>query len=225
MISSIPLAIILGVSVATLLIISGYLLGTKRGLRAREQLREQSLQQADEKRLLAKKLAQVKLKDNNKILDYLRLTVEQALKPLTQREQLSFELSNLSTDSNDRTNLVLLLDEIADKGQFWAVSLHDEQGLPVAASSNSKNLDRLTAISAMVLLFAERIGRDDEPAPLSLMMHDELNMATLCRIFHVGQHKLLLSAVATGTRLTPTSLDPALAKVDNVLLSTKHYQS
>ncbi|MCP5014395.1 MAG: hypothetical protein GY938_03825 [Ketobacter sp.] len=50
-------------------------------------------------------------------------------------------------------------------------------------------------------------------------------MATLCRIFHVAQHKLLLSAVSTGTRLTPTSLDPALAKVDSVLLSTKHYQA
>lgn len=218
-----PMAIIFGVSAATLLFISGYMLGTKSGLRAREQLREQSLRHADEKRLLEKYLVEYKTKDNKNVIDSLRLIVEQALAPLTERERLFFELSSLNTSSDDRTNLVLLLDEIAKKGQFWAVSLHDEQGLLVAASTNSENLDRLASISALVMLFAERIGRGEGPAPLSLMVHDESNMATLCRIFHVGQHKLLLSAVATGTHLTPTTLDPALAKVDSVMLSAKDY--
>ena len=219
----IPIAIFIGVTTATLLIISGSLLGVKRGLQAREELREQALQLAEENRIFEKNLIEYKVKDNKKLIDSLRFIVEQALAPLIQRERLLLELSNLSTNSGDSTNnLVLLLDEIAKKGQFWAVSLHDEQGLLIAASTNSENLDRLTAISTLVLLFAERLGRDTGPAPLSLMMHDESNMATLCRIFNVGQHKLLMSAVATGTQLTPTSLDPALAKVDSVLLSPKY---
>ena len=217
-----PLAIILGVTTAAILIFSGYLLGIRRGLQARERLREQSLQLAEENRLIERNLVEFKIKDNQKLIDSLRYIVEQALAPLIQRERLLLELSNLNTISGDSNSLVLLLDEIAEKGQFWAVSLHDEQGLLIAASSNSENLDRLTAISTFVLLFAERIGRDATPAPLSMMIHDESNIATLCRLFNVGQHKLLLSAVATGTQLTPTSLDPALAKVDSILLSPKH---
>ncbi len=152
--------------------------------------------------------------------DSLRMIVEQALTPLKQREQLAYELSTLNTLAGDRSNLVLLLDQIAEKGQFWAVSLHDEQGLLLAASRNSKNLDRLTAISAMVLLFADRIGRNGGSVPLSLLVHDEANMATLSRIFRVGEQRLLLSAVATGAQLTLTALDPALAKVGSVLSTT-----
>lgn len=151
--------------------------------------------------------------------DSLKTIVEQALAPLKQRDQLAYELSSLNAKFGDRNNLVLLLDQIADKGQFWAVSLHDEQGLLLAASRNAKNIDRLTAISTMVLLFADRIGRNEGPAPLSLLVHDESNMATLVRIFQVGEQRLLLSAVATGAQLTATALDPALSKVSAVLSS------
>ena len=245
-----PLAIILGIGAATVLVVAGYLLGAKRALHARKQLREQAMQQVKEQHRLREqvarhlkgdadalvlrkdlvKMTKVLLHQNNAVhrmlepfnkrdaeMDSLRTLVEHALTPLTQREQLAYELSTLHTNTGDRSNLVALLDEIAEKGQFWAVSLHDEQGLPLAASRNSKNTDRLTAISALVLLFADRIGRDGDPAPLSLMVHDEANMATLCRIFHVGEQRLLLSAIATGAQLTPTALDPALAKVDTVL--------
>lgn len=248
-----PLEIILGISTATVLIIAGYLLGAKRGLRAREQLRKQAIQQSREQ-LRLRELISHYVKDDTDALvmrddlvkmtkamlsqsdavhrmleplhkrdaefDSLRTIVEQALTPLKQREQLAYELSTLNTKTGDRTNLVLLLDQIAEKGQFWSVSLHDEQGLLLAASRNSKNIDRLTAISTMVLLFAERIGRSGGPAPLSLMVHDAANMATLCRIFQVGEQRLLLSAVATGAQLTSTALDPALAKVDTVLSTT-----
>ncbi len=249
----IPLATILGISAAAVLIIAGYLLGAKRALQTRVQLREQSMQQAEELLRLREQVTQYTKEDADASImrkdmlrmtkallhqrdavhsmleplnkrdaevDSLRAIVEQAVTPLTQREQLAYELSTLNTNKGDRSNLVQLLDQIAEKGQFWAVSLHDEQGLPLAASSNSKDLERLTAISALVLLFAERIGRTGGPVPLSLMVHDESNMATLCRIFRVGEQRLLLSAVATGTQLTPTALDPALSKVDSVLSAT-----
>lgn len=244
-----PLAAILGISSAAVLIIAGYLLGVKRERLTRKRLRAQLVQLINEQLRLRKKVVR-SAKDNSDAsvlrkdllrmtkavlrqnvavqrmleplnkrdeeVDSLRSIIEQALTPLTQREQLAYELSTVNANTGDRSNLVLLLDQIAEKGQFWAVSLHDEQGLPLAASRNSKDLDRLTAISALVLLFAERIGRDG-PAPLSLMVHDESNMATLCRIFQVGEQQLLLSAVATGAQLAPTALDPALAKINTVL--------
>ncbi|MGD8588875.1 MAG: hypothetical protein PVG22_08610 [Chromatiales bacterium] len=150
-------------------------------------------------------------------LESLLAVIEQALTPLKQREQLAYELSTLNADVSDRSHLVSLLDQIAEKGQFWAVSLHDDQGLLLAASRNTKNLNQLTAISAMVLLFTDRIGRSGAPMPLSMLIHDEANMATLSRIFHVGEQRLLLSAVATGSQLSATALDPALAKLGSVL--------
>ena len=249
----IALATIIGICAAGILILAGYLIGVKRGLRARDQLRKQASQQAKEQ-LRLRELISHYVKDDadalvlrqdlvnmtkalvshsdavNRMLeplnkresefDSLRAIVEQALAPLKQREQLAYELSSLNATTGNRNDLVLLLDQIADKGQFWAVALHDEQGLLLAASRNAKNLDRLAAISAMVLLFADRIGRNGAPAPLSLLVHDEANMATLSRLFVVGEQRLLLSAVATGAQLTVTALDPALSKVGAVLSST-----
>jgi hypothetical protein len=223
------MATILGIGSACVLIFTGYLFGAKRALQAREQLREQSMQQAKEQLRLSELVAHYAEGDADALVlrkDLVKMTqallsqsdaVHKMLEPLHQREHLAYELSNLNMKSGDRSNLLELLDSIAEKGQFWSVSLHDEQGLLLGASRNAKNLDRLTVISAMVLLFAERIARDGGSAPLSLMVHDEANMATLCRIFHVGDQRLLLSAVATGAQLTPTALDPALSKVDAVL--------
>jgi hypothetical protein len=157
------------------------------------------------------------LSKRNAELESLRAVIEQALTPLKQREQLAYELSTLNVDANDRSQLVSLLDQIAERGQFWAVSLHDDQGLLLAASRNTKNLERLTTISAMVLLVSDRLGRNEGSTPLSMLLHDEANMATLTRIFHVGGQRLLLSAVATGPQLSATALDPALSKVGSIL--------
>ena len=244
------LAIILGITAAGVLILGGYLLGAKRALRERKQLRAQSTELAEEK-LRLRDLVTHHLQNDSDALDLrkdlinmtqalvtqsdavtrmleplnkrdaefesLRTIIEQALTPLTQREQLAYELSTLNADASDRSQLVMLLDQIADKGQFWAVTLHDDQGLLLAASRNAKKIDRLNAISAMVLLFADRIGRNGGATPLSMLIHDEANMATLSRIFHVGDQRLMLCAVATGSQLTPTALDPALSKVGSVL--------
>jgi len=147
----------------------------------------------------------------------LRNVVQQVLTPLAQRDRLAFELSNLATESTEQRSLTHLLDQIAEKGEFWAVLLSDQDGLPLAASQNAKDLNKLTAVSSLMLLLAERIGRDGAPAPLSVQIHDEANMATLCRIFRVNGQRLLLTAVSTGSEISPTALDPVLAKVDRVL--------
>jgi predicted regulator of Ras-like GTPase activity (Roadblock/LC7/MglB family) len=145
--------------------------------------------------------------------------VQQVVTPLIQRERLSFALANLETGAGRYRNLMDLVNQIAVKGSFSAVLLNDAEGLPLAASSNAKDLDRLAALSSMVLLLAERISRDDAPSPLAVMIHDESNKLTLCRIFRVGGRRLMLTAVSSDAQLLPTSLDPALVKLDTVLLS------
>lgn len=147
----------------------------------------------------------------------LRNVVQQMLTPMAQRERFASELANFSTDGHDPTSLTRLLDQIAEKGQFWAVLLSDHDGLPLAVSHNAKNVNKLTAVSSLMLLLADRIGRDGAPAPLSILIHDEANMTTLCRIFQINGQRLLLTAVSTGADLSPTALDPALAKVGSVL--------
>ena len=151
-------------------------------------------------------------------VENLRELVQHVVTPLAQRDRLDYELANLEANPGRRDALTLLLDQIAEKGHFWAVLLSGEEGLPLATNNNAKDLaEKLTAVASLALLFADRISRHGATAPLSLMLHDEANMTTLCRIFRVGGQRLLLTAMSTGTHLTPTSLDPALPKVDMAL--------
>ena len=154
---------------------------------------------------------------SNADIQDLRTTLQLLLAPLAQREQLALELANLHGSSRGRADLTQLLDQIAEKGQFSAVLLSDADGLPLAASTNAKELERLAAISALALIVADRIARDGSPAPSSLVLHDEANSETLCRIFRVGDQRLLLAAVSVGIPLAATALDPALPKVDDAL--------
>jgi hypothetical protein len=200
-----------------LLLTAGYLFGVKRGFKTREQLRQQNLQQAEELHLRERLTRQ---QQNDADIQSLRTElskVQQVLTPLIQRERLGFALANLQTGAGRYRDLMDLVDQIAAKGSFSAVLLNDAEGLPLAASSNAKDLDRLALLSSMVLLLADRISRDNAPNPLAVMVHDEANKLTLCRIFRVGGKRLLLTAVSTDTQLLPTVLDPALAKLDTVL--------
>lgn len=142
---------------------------------------------------------------------------EYALTPSMRRERLLVALADVETGSGHQGDLTRLLDRIAEKGQFRAVVLADDAGLPLAASSNAWDLDRLMAIGSLLLMAADRIGREGTAAPLSLMVHDEESHVTLCRLFRVRGRRLLLIGVATGVELTPSALDPALTMVDSIL--------
>jgi hypothetical protein len=213
------LSAIIGIGAATLLLTAGYLFGVKRGYHAREKLRRQVLMQAAEMKQLPEQL----LQRQNEQEDSLRATIQQVLTPLVQREQLSHELSHLEAKLGHDSDLTTLLDQIAEKGNFEAVLLGDEAGWPLAASSNTRDLERLGATSSLLLILADRMSRDSAPAPLALMVHDEANKVTLCRIFRVSGQRLSLTAASTGAQLTPTALDPALVKVSAVL-SNRGYQ-
>lgn len=152
-------------------------------------------------------------------VDKLRTTVEEVLTPLVQRERLGMELGSLAAETGGRSGLTHLLDQIVEKGRFRVVVLTDDEGLPLATSSNAWDVDRLAGVSAHLSVLADRLGRNGGPAPLSVMLHDEDNQLTLCRIFRVRDKRLILTAVSTGAELSTSALDPALAKVDAALTS------
>jgi hypothetical protein len=214
------LSAIIGLGAATLLLTAGYLFGVKRGYHAREQLRRQNLVQVSEIRRLPEQLSQQHNEQENNLL----ATIQQVLTPLVQREQLSHELSHLEARLGHGSDLTILLDQIAEKGNFEAVLLGDEAGWPLAASSNTRDLERWGATTSLLLLLADRMSRDSAPAPLALMVHDEANKVTLCRIFRVSGQRLSLTAASTGAQLTPTALDPALVTVNAVLSNRSNQQ-
>jgi hypothetical protein len=209
----IPLAIVVGLAAAVLLLAAGYLVGVKRGADARAGLHQQN-------RIQAAELAQLRVelsRSGNGRDDHLKATLEQILAPLVQRDQVSLGLSQVAIDAGHHRDVAQLLDQIADKGNFSAVLLTDDQGWTLAASSNTRDADRLCATASLLQVMAERMARNDEPLPLSLMVHDAGNAVTLCRLFRIGDHRFALTAVAQGAHLTSMALDPALAKVNAVL--------
>ncbi|MBK8336298.1 MAG: hypothetical protein IPL03_06760 [Sterolibacteriaceae bacterium] len=208
------IAAIIGLAAAVLLLSAGYLFGVKRGAQAREQLRQQDLEQTQELARLREQLSQRGIEQH----ENLKATIAQLLSPLIQRDRLSFEPLTSDAQSGRHGDLNRLLDQIAEKGNFATVLLSDNEGWPLAASSNAQDQDRLGATASMLLLIADRMGDTGAAAPLSLMVHDAANTVTLCRIFSVGDHRLALTAVSPGTLLLSTALDPALVKVDAALL-------
>ncbi len=213
------IAAMTGLIAAVLMFTAGYLLGTRRGARARERLWQQSLDLVenfkDQRRQLVEQQEEMRitvLRDDN-----LRAKLDQVLTPILRRERLGFELSDEGSEDGNRGDLTHLLDQIAQKGSFRAVVLTDDEGLPLASSSSAWDLDRLSGISSFLLVLADRFGRDGAPAPLSFMLHDEENNVTLSRLFRLRDKRLLLTAVSTSTELTSTALDPALARLGKVL--------
>jgi hypothetical protein len=194
---------------------AGYLLGVRKGGEARDSLRALN-------RAFAKEIARLREesftqpKSNG---DELRATLQDLLSPLVQRERLSYEMSHLEGGVGQQRNLTAVLDQMADKGNFSSVLLSDAQGWRIAASSNTQDPERLGATASLLLLMADRIARDGSPAPLSLMLYDTANTSTLCRVFFVGNHRMTLTVVASGAELSPAAIDPALVKLNAMLLS------
>ena len=211
-----PLSVIVALASVVLLWTAGYLIGVRRGFSAREKLRAQTQQQTQ-----ALQLAQSELERNVEAQEQgLRATIEQALAPLLHREQLSIDLSSLKTGKGAR-DLTLLLDKIAEAGDFTTVVLSNSEGLSLAGNSGAQDLDRLAVNSSFVMLMAERIGMDEFPAPTAILARDTAGRTTLYRIFNVQDEKVALTAIASGASLTPTTLDAVLAKVSGMLTSKR----
>jgi len=211
-------SVIIAFASVVLLLTAGYLIGVRRGFTAREKLRAET-----QKLSQALQLAQSELERKVEAQQQgMRATIEQALAPLLHREQLSIDLSNLKTDKGAR-DLTLLLDKIAEAGDFNTVVLSNSEGLPLAGNSGAQDLDRLAVNSSFVMLMAERIGVDEFPAPTAILTRDTADRATLYRIFDVQDQKIALTAIASGAGLTPTTLDAVLTKVSGMLTAKRDY--
>lgn len=217
------MAIFMGLTTAALLLLAGYLLGVRQGHQARERLREQLtkkndlkidtlLQQSDALQRVIEPLAEWDVQ-----VEKLRVEIKQMQASMFQQDQVALELSNLQTSTKDRGDLTCLMDEIAEKAHFEAVLLSDENGLPLVSSKNAKDLDRLAAIVSFVVIFGDRMSRDDVASPVSFLVRDSINRDILCRIFHVGNQRLVMTAVSVKLQLSPSALDPALEKVTSLL--------
>ncbi len=206
------LPVIVAFAAAVLLLTSGYLIGVRLGSLARERLRDVTIQQKQALQLAHREISR-KVEEHEQGL---RATIEQALAPLVSREKLSLDLSSLKTGAGSR-DLTLLLDKIAEVGNFSAVALSDSEGLPLAGNSAARDLDRIAVNSSLVLLMADRIGGGELPAPTAILVRDGADQVTLYRIFQVQDQRISLTAVSNGAPLTLTTLDPALAKVAGML--------
>ena len=213
--TSTSIVLILGFATAILLLTAGYLFGARRGKLARDKLRQQAQAQAADLEQLRDRTSKSSAEEDVS----LRTTIQDVLAPLVERERISLDLAQLASQAGHRRDLVPLLDRIAEVGRFETVLLANEEGLPLAANSGSKHLDRLAAASTRLALVADQITGGYGIAPLSVMLRDASDATTLCRIFRVQDHKLTLTAISNDSRLASVALDPALAKIE-VALST-----
>ena len=218
------IAIFTGLATAAILLLAGYLFGVKQGHQAREKLREQLSEQKDLKidTLIRQSDALQRviepLAEWDVQVEKLRTDIiKQMQGTMTHHDQVALELTGLQTSTESRGDLTLLMDEIAEKARFEAVLLSDENGLPLVASSNAKNLDWMAAIASFVVIFGDRISRDNAASPVSFLVRNSGNQDVLCRIFHVGNQRLVLTAVSHKLQLTPSALDPALEKMIRLL--------
>lgn len=194
---------------------AGYLAGARAGHQARESLRALNRGFAKEIALLREQAA---APAPGGAAD-LRAALQDVLQPLVQRERLSYEMSRLEGGSGPQRNLTAVLDQMAEKGNFSSVLLSDAQGWRLAASSGTQDPERLGATAALLMLLADRVARDGAPAALSLMLYDSAHTTTLCRLFSVDDQRMTLTVVARGADLTPAAIDPALVKLNAMLVS------
>ena len=134
-----------------------------------------------------------------------------------RRERLGDDLARLDSQAGQREELPRLLDGIADTGGFSVVLLSDEDGLPLAASSDTQNPERYGGLSSLLMVLVERLSRESGPPPLAISVYDAANQQVLSRVFDVSGQRLMLTVVASGTGLSPTALDPALTKLEAIL--------
>ena len=234
------IAIIIGIFAAIILLFAGYIFGVKQGRLVRKNLQEQLLfsqQEVKQYNLTTEKKMDTLLKKSGDLSGHLNRVsaplsawqsqiekLDDSLKKMqgsvNQNSKMAFELTNLKTNATDRGNLTRLMDEIVDKAGFETVLLSDDNGLPIAANNSFTDLDHLAAISAFVLIFSDRFIRDGATTPLSLLTHDNENQEMLCRIFHVGSQRFVLTAISIDLLLTSTTLDPTLPKVIDLLSSS-----
>jgi len=194
-------AFLAALAAAALLLAAGYLIGLKAGARKRDELRVEIEQ-------LGGGRAQG-----------LQSTIERVLAPLVERERLSYDLAHFGNRDGRRADLAPLLDRVAAIGKFKTVLLSNEEGLPLAANADAVDLEETAAIAVRLGLSAAQTTPHGR-LPLAIMLRDNAEATTLCRLFSAQGQALVLTAVSSDSRLNAAVLDPALSRIETALRAT-----
>ncbi len=222
------LPLITGLAATIALLFVGYILGIKKGQHSREMLREfmiTELNQAEAPKSDQEKKLDILLSQGDalqrvveplakwdKQVETLNAAIKQVQDSVLLLDQGTVDLTDLETNDLNRSNLTQLMDEIAEKAHFEVMLLSDDKGLPIAANSNAQQLDKMAAIASLVVIFGDRISQDDKEIPQSFLIHYANNMDILCRLFVIGQQRLVLTVISSKQKLTTGALDSVLPK-------------
>lgn len=232
------LAITLAAGAGLTLLCSGYLFGARRGLLAREALRQKLAEQAQTESTLRQQVARLEQGGQKQLSESLGALLEplraqeqkneeamramlKLVRPVVEKDRLSQGLQQLPQLSDSRSGLRELLDRLAERGGFAAVVLSDEAGLPMACNHSCTSAETLAGTSSLLLILAERVPRHGAARPHSFVLHDEAGQVTLHRIFSVGSQRYLLSVVSNSAPdfVQPELFDTPIARLRTLLSS------
>ncbi len=143
---------------------------------------------------------------------------ERALTPLLERERVAQAIEDVGLGGGTRGELPRLLDAIARAGRLRALVLSDDAGLPLAASEGAERAEVLAAVWSQVLAVGDRVAANGEPPPVSLRVLDAHGRVLVQRVLTAGPRRFLLVAVAHGEGAAPDVLEPAVPKLEQVLV-------
>lgn len=192
-------ALALAALASGLLATAGYLVGVGRAGRELARLRHE-------------------LSDSGARVDALA-AVEELLTSVRTPERISQAMAKLKGSQSGLVGLPHLLDTIAESGRFSAMLLTDDKGLLIASSTQARHTEQLAGIASLILTLSERIVANNQPGLLSVLLRDESNQLVLHRIFRLPftEERYILTALSQGVLTTPDALDPALARLEELL--------
>ncbi len=144
--------------------------------------------------------------------------VERILSPLLERERVAQAIQHIDLGRGTREELPRILDAIAVAGSLSTLVLSDDSGLPLVASQGSERTDVLAGVWSQLLILADRVVENGDPAPFGMRVLDVDGRVLAHRIFSAGDQRFLLTAVARAGGLGPEALEPAVAKLERVLM-------
>ncbi len=210
------LAILLAATATTTLLVAGYAFGARQGRAARAALEKALETEIARAHGLSARLSTPASEPPPGSGD-VRAVIEDALAPLLTRERVARDLASIHLDRTGLGGLPDAIDAIATTGGFQTVVLSDDAGLPLAASTESEEIDILAGTAAYIQGLAERAVRSELPRPVSCVLLDDAQRTTVHRMFALGSERFTLSAVSRGAALFPGALDAALPAVERAL--------
>jgi hypothetical protein len=147
--------------------------------------------------------------------ELLKSAVADALEPLVKPHQTAHTLGRIQPGPG-LAALPRVLQEIAEAGAYRSVVLSDDDGLPIATSTQAQGLEALSGVFSLVVTLADRVAKAGAPSPRAVLLMDTQGQSTLHRLFELGHERYVLSAVRRGS-VSPDDLDPALASIETTL--------